>query len=92
MSWWLEIHCDELRDGTDPDNILKQLCYTNEGNNVMAGAPNSGESLRRRISQLQKQAVREGWLRTRKEGRIHWICPGCQKALPADVERGGRPD
>lgn len=81
MSWWLEIHCDELLGGTDPDNILQQLCFTHRNDNVMGGAPNSGESLRRAITNLKRQAIREGWRRTRKGDRIHWICPGCQKGL-----------
>lgn len=71
MSFWIEIHCDVLNQGRDPDNVLLHRCHTHRNHNP--GLLSQG--LQNGYKNLKKIAVDQGW----KHNKVGWVCPGCQK-------------
>lgn len=75
MSYWIELHCDGLKDGRDPNNILRPFCYTHENNNVMEGGGNSIVSRDRTFARIKEEARNRGWIKYKGK----WFCPNCAK-------------
>jgi hypothetical protein len=64
MGLYVEVHCDALKDGREPGNILLSRCWSHRGDNPQ------GHNVRT----AREEARRQGW----KLGRGNAaICPGC---------------
>lgn len=87
MGLYVEVMCDLRIAGTDPKNILRSLCWSDDNSNPQG----------RSVGEARAEAKRQGWKLTGRQGAV---CPGCAiEPAPADVapsgaaakERSGRP-
>lgn len=69
MAYWLEIHCDVLKEGRNPNDPTRPLCRSHENENFSGWV--------RSINGLDSQAKRQGWKRF-PDGK--WSCPACIRA------------
>ena len=83
MSIWLEIHCDDRRDGAGSN--FRAVCATNNGSTFGVLAPNAS-AMRYALLTIERDAIAAGWVR--KRGK--WTCPGCAKASPNTRIEPGR--
>lgn len=75
MALYVEIHCDVMKEGRDPRDILKALCWSHSNNNPQGHSAAS----------TRKQAKREGW----KVGPGNYaVCPGCQDRPAPSPDKG----
>jgi len=68
MSLYVEVHCDVMKEGHDPDYILLARCWSHRGDNPQGGSQSSAYAAARR----------SGWLISTRRA----ICPGCQDPRP----------
>ena len=80
MALWIELHCDVQRFGTDPDDALRQLCETHQGESPGVLVRNTQIEFKRGRDTLFQIASERGWKREIRDGKQIWICAGCQKA------------
>ena len=78
MSVWIELHCDRLREGQLPNDILRLRCWSNDGNSPGVMAHNPTADVKETLKNLQIEARKAGWKTERIAGRTEWVCPGCQ--------------
>lgn len=71
----MELMCDVRKDGTDPDDILRNRCHSNSGDNVPTHAGNTLADVAHNARQLERTALRRGWKKTKGQ----WACPGCKE-------------
>lgn len=85
MSYWLELHCDQLIEPADGVVRLASHCATNRNDNVTGGASNRMEDAENRLRSLRRYALASGWTYSRRHG---WACPNCTKW----IKENGRPE
>jgi hypothetical protein len=71
MALWIEIRCDARRAG----------CYSDQNNGPMGASGNRRGPLVKTVAMLEREAERDGWLRT----RTGMLCPSCREIKNGQV-------
>lgn len=74
MSVWLEIHCDVRLPGSNPKDINRPRCWTDENLNPSGHTTNQQASVLAALRSIGERAKRGGW----EQRGGQWICPGCR--------------
>lgn len=69
MGLYVEVMCDARSEGRDPNNILRAICHSNEGENPQGYS----------VADARKEARRLRW--KVGPGR-RAVCPGCLASPP----------
>lgn len=72
MSFWIELHCDLLRDGRDARKPTMLGCHT-QRNDSHGSKARTKEGANIVMTELQRSALKAGWKRTTHG----WACPHC---------------
>ena len=71
MSYWIELHCDVLADGT-PDGM--QACQTNHGDSPGVMVEKVSD-IPGAVLALRQGALKHGWIALNK---VKFACPYCK--------------
>lgn len=71
---WLELRCDMQRP-----TFASDRCYSDLNRGPMSASTAGRNTLLHNVHQLEAEAVRHGWVKT----RTTLICPACKSAPPA---------
>lgn len=78
MGTWIELRCE--KHGPATGFGLDDRCYSDTNHGPMGMAADTRKSVADTLKDLEQEARRGGWKRT----RFGWVCPHCA-ALPSNV-------
>ena len=79
MGTWVELRCEERSEQTGSDR-----CWSDDNSGPMQMASDNQKSIFSTLSVLRKEAIKSGWVKTRKG----WTCPHCVAEIQKARGRG----
>ena len=80
MPTWIELRCGDITKSTAAGKEFVARCWSFDNDGLGTTSPDTRKSINQSIVDIEINAKRAGWMKTRDAG---WVCPFCASVRSA---------